>query len=111
MYGAVASDPTLTSRPHGMLYLYAARAARGLGDGFAFIILPAYLSELGFDPFQIGLMCGAVASDPTLTSRPHGMLYLYAARAARGLGDGFAFIILPAYLSELGFDPFQLWLV
>ena len=34
--------------------LYAARAARGLGDGFAAIILPAYLLEVGFSPFQIG---------------------------------------------------------
>jgi hypothetical protein len=31
-----------------MFYLYAARAARGLGDGFAAIILPTYLSEFGF---------------------------------------------------------------
>ena len=34
--------------------LYAARAARGFGDGFAAIILPAYLLEIGFDAFQIG---------------------------------------------------------
>jgi hypothetical protein len=36
--------------------LYAARAARGFGDGFAAIILPAYLLEIGFNPFQIGLV-------------------------------------------------------
>jgi MFS family permease len=39
--------------------LYAARAARGFGDGFAIIILPAYLSELGFGPFQIGVVASA----------------------------------------------------
>ena len=39
--------------------LYAARAARGFGDGFAAIILPAYLSELGFNPFQIGIVAAA----------------------------------------------------
>src|ERR1044071_3663446 len=39
--------------------LYAARAARGFGDGFAAIILPAYLLELGFDSFQIGLVAAA----------------------------------------------------
>jgi hypothetical protein len=39
--------------------LYAARAARGVGDGFAIIILPAYLSQLGFGPFQIGLVASA----------------------------------------------------
>ena len=42
-----------------IFYLYAARAARGFGDGFAAIILPAYLSELGFSPFQIGLVATA----------------------------------------------------
>ena len=35
-----------------MFYLYAARAARGLGDGFAAIILPTYLSEFGFRVYR-----------------------------------------------------------
>jgi len=39
--------------------LYAARAARGFGDGFAAIILPAYLLEIGFNPFQIGVVATA----------------------------------------------------
>src|SRR3954463_4401634 len=39
--------------------LYAARAARGFGDGFAAIILPAYLLELGFNPFEIGIVATA----------------------------------------------------
>ena len=42
-----------------MFYLYAARAARGFGDGFAAIILPAYLIEIGFDSFQIGIVATA----------------------------------------------------
>jgi MFS family permease len=42
-----------------IFYLYAARSARGFGDGFAAIILPAYLSELGFNPFQIGVVATA----------------------------------------------------
>jgi MFS family permease len=40
-------------------YLYAARAARGFGDGFAAIILPAYLIEIGFNPFQVGVVATA----------------------------------------------------
>lgn len=36
--------------------LYAARGARGFGDGFAIIILPAYLSAIGFDVVQIGFV-------------------------------------------------------
>src|SRR3984893_13400969 len=39
--------------------LYAARCLRGFGDGFAVIILPAYLSALGFNPIQIGLVATA----------------------------------------------------
>jgi MFS family permease len=39
--------------------LYAARTARGFGDGFAVIILPAYLAEIGFDAFQIGMVATA----------------------------------------------------
>jgi len=43
-------------RPSNLTLLYAARAARGFGDGFAVIILPAYLAELGFTPLQIGIV-------------------------------------------------------
>ena len=39
-----------------LLHLYAARGVRGFGDGFAVIILPAYLTALGYTPFQIGLV-------------------------------------------------------
>jgi MFS family permease len=39
-----------------LFYLYAARAARGFGDGFASIILTAYLIEIGFSPFLIGIV-------------------------------------------------------
>ncbi len=46
-------------RPSDVFFLYAARAARGFGDGFAAIILPAYLIEIGFNPFQIGLVATA----------------------------------------------------
>ena len=42
-----------------VLYLYAARAARGFGDGFAAIVLPAYLIEIGFNPFEIGVVAAA----------------------------------------------------
>ena len=41
--------------PSNVTLLYLARAARGLGDGFAVIILPAYLTELGLTPFQVGI--------------------------------------------------------
>src|ERR1700752_2144771 len=53
------TSPVLDRDRQSILLLYAARAARGFGDGFAVIILPAYLSEIGFDAFQIGIVATA----------------------------------------------------
>ena len=39
--------------------LYAARGLRGFGDGFAVIILPAYLSAIGYSSLQIGIVATA----------------------------------------------------
>jgi MFS family permease len=39
--------------------LYLARGLRGFGDGFATIVLPAYLSALGFTPGEIGFVASA----------------------------------------------------
>ena len=39
--------------------LYIARCLRGFGDGFAVIILPAYLSAIGLGPTEIGLVATA----------------------------------------------------
>src|SRR5262245_44025202 len=44
--------------PH-LGYLYTARAARVFGDGCASIVLPAYLSTLGLNAFQIGVVAAA----------------------------------------------------
>ena len=42
-----------------ILLLYIARGVRGFGDGFAVIILPAYLTTIGFSPGQIGVVASA----------------------------------------------------
>src|SRR5229473_273139 len=55
-------------------YLYSARAARGFGDGFAAIILPAYLIELGFDPFQIGVVAAAALLGSAVMTLAIGIL-------------------------------------
>src|SRR4029453_4085758 len=55
----VAVEAHGMSAPSTIVTLYAARAARGFGDGFAAIILPAYLIEIGFSPFQVGLVATA----------------------------------------------------
>jgi len=45
--------------PPDLLCLYGARALRGFGDGFAIIILPVYLTAIGFSPQQIGIVASA----------------------------------------------------
>jgi MFS family permease len=42
-----------------LLVLYAARGVRGFGDGFAVIILPAYLLAIGLSPVEIGIVATA----------------------------------------------------
>ncbi len=61
-------------RPPNVFYLYAARAARGFGDGFAAIVLPAYLLEIGFNPFQIGLVATAALLGSAATTLTIGFL-------------------------------------
>src|SRR5499425_2342013 len=62
------------ARQADVLNLYAARAARGFGDGFAAIILPAYLLEIGFNPFQIGLVATAALLGSAATTLAIGFL-------------------------------------
>ena len=45
--------------PSDVRTLYLARGLRGFGDGFATIILPAYLTAIGFDPIAIGVVLTA----------------------------------------------------
>lgn len=39
--------------------LYVARGLRGFGDGFAIIILPAYMTALGYDAVAVGIVATA----------------------------------------------------
>jgi MFS family permease len=96
--------------------LYAARAARGFGDGFAVIILPAYLAEIGFDAFQIGIVATAALLGTAAATLAVGLigarhdlrnLLLFGAflMAASGLAfaqvEHIAFIILVAFVGTM----------
>src|ERR1700759_3983170 len=39
--------------------LYVARGLRGFGDGFAIIILPAYMTLFGYDAVAVGIVATA----------------------------------------------------
>lgn len=48
--------------------LYAARGLRAFGDGFAVILLPAYLEAIGYGPIPIGIVAAAsLAGSAVLT--------------------------------------------
>jgi MFS family permease len=67
--------PGASARRRSELFtLYAARAARGLGDGFAAIILPAYLIEIGFNPFEIGVVAAAALAGSAALTLAVGLL-------------------------------------
>jgi MFS family permease len=69
-----SSDPLLPDPRRDLLLLYAARAARNFGDGFAVIVLPAYLSAIGYTPGEIGLVATAALSGAALLTLSVGWL-------------------------------------
>ena len=63
-----------TVKRHDLFYVYAARALRGFGDGFAIIILPVYLSAIGFTAPQIGLVATASLLGTAIMTLAVGMI-------------------------------------
>ncbi len=55
----MSSFLSATSHRSTIRVIYSARAIRGFGDGFAVIVLPAYLAEIGLDAFGIGVVATA----------------------------------------------------
>jgi MFS family permease len=54
--------------------LYAARCLRGFGDGFAVIILPAYLTAIGLSPVQIGFIAAVSLSGTAVLTLLIGLI-------------------------------------
>jgi MFS family permease len=105
-----------SANPSKIALLYIARGVRGFGDGFAIIILPAYLTAIGYDPARIGIVAtasllgtalltlgiGAIAARHDLRT----MLLLGAGlMAATGLAfpnvEQFAFVALVAFIGTI----------
>src|SRR5438552_142931 len=87
-------------------YIYAARAARGFGDGFAIIILPAYLSEIGYSPFQVGIIATAALLGSAVTTLVAG--FLAAHHDLRKLLLLTAFVMLATGVAIPNFERFAL---
>jgi MFS family permease len=55
----MTADQAIRQRSGHVAVLLAARGLRGFGDGFASLVLPAYLSAIGFGTVQIGIVATA----------------------------------------------------
>ena len=62
------------SRPSDILLLLVARGVRGFGDGFAAIVLPAYLVAIGFGTAEVGIVAAASLFGSALFTLGVGML-------------------------------------
>ncbi|HKS87209.1 MAG TPA: MFS transporter [Pseudolabrys sp.] len=78
--------------------LFVARALRGFGDGFAIVVLPAYLAMLGYNAAQIGLVAAAALLGTALFTLAVGFVaprfdlkYLLIAGAMLMILTGLAF--------------------
>jgi MFS family permease len=89
-----------------ILLLYAARGVRGLGDGFAIIILPAYLSAIGFSPGQIGFVASASLLGTALFTLAIG--FFAPRHDLRNLLLGGAVLMASTGLAFSNFDHFAL---
>ncbi len=102
--------------PSNIALLYAARGVRGFGDGFAIIILPAYLTAIGYDPVQIGFVATASLLGTALLTLAIGTiaarydlrtLLLLGACLMAGTGlafpnvEQFAFVALVAFVGTV----------
>lgn len=84
--------------------LLAARALRDFGDGFVAVLLPVYLTGLGFSPFEVGAMAAmALAGSAVLTLAigvlgvRHDHRHLLLAAAGLMAATGVALSIFDAY--------------
>src|SRR6266404_8834956 len=56
---SIATESKASTGNSLIALLYAARGLRGFGDGFAIIILPAYMTALGYDAVAVGIVATA----------------------------------------------------
>ena len=55
-------------------YLYGARALRDFGDGFVAVLLPVYLTALGFGPIEVGVVATVALLGSALMTLGIGLL-------------------------------------
>jgi MFS family permease len=84
--------------------LLAARGLRAIGDGLVSLLLPVYLLELGYGPFETGVIATATLGGSALLTLLVG---LYAHRAAgRSLLIGAALLMMLTGIAFAAFEDF-----
>lgn len=89
-----------TAPNNGLGALYAARAVREIGDGFAAVLLPVYLTSIGMGVLEIGIVATAALLGSALmtltiglTGAKVGARRLLLAASALMVATGFAFAV------------------
>ena len=107
----IATEPKPPTGNALISLLYVARGLRGFGDGFAIIILPAYMTALGYDAIAVGIVAAASLLGTALLTLVvgwiaprHDLRPLLISGAALMTATGIAFrvygIALPAWGSR-----------
>ena len=111
----IATQPKPSTGSALISLLYLARGLRGFGDGFAIIILPAYMTALGFDAVAVGIVATASLLGTALLTlltgwiapRHERALLIFGAglMAATGLAfpavEHFVLIVLVAFIGTI----------
>jgi MFS family permease len=91
-----------------IFHLYAARALRGFGDGFAVIILPVYLLAIGLSPQQVGIVASAsLLGTAALTllvgfvAPRYDLRYLFLVGAGLAIATGLVFPLVETFVPVL----------
>ena len=87
-----------------IVHLLSARAVRDFGDGFISVLLPVYLTALGFSPFGVGVIAAAALLGSALLTLAIGLIgarydyrRLLLAAASLMIATGCAFAIVHDY--------------
>jgi MFS family permease len=93
-----------TEPPPRVTHLLCARALRDFGDGFVAVLLPVYLTALGFSPFDVGVIATAALLGSALLTLAIGLLgarhdyrRLLLAAATLMIATGLAFAVAHDY--------------
>jgi hypothetical protein len=106
--GSIISSP--------LRLLLGARGLRGFGDGFVAVLLPVYLTALGFSPLEVGALAGTALFGSALLTLAVGFLgvrydhrlllissagLMTATGVALSIVDSYALLLVVAFIGSV----------